>query len=140
MALQPITSVKDLIETAREAEAAQELEHAAKLYERVIKEDVINEYAYDRLMILYRKFKQYKEEMRIINAGIKAYENLYKTKSKHIRSRKVAEISNALLKSTGLADKKGNQLYDPEPIGKWKKRKEKKQLKRNLKSNKSQVH
>lgn len=124
MALQPITSVKDLIETAREAEAAQELEHAAKLYERVIKEDLINEYAYDRLIILYRKFKQYKDELRIINAGIKAYENLYKTKSKHTRSRKVAEISNALLKSTGLADKKGNHLYDPEPIGKWKKRKE----------------
>lgn len=124
MALQPITSVKDLIETAREAEASQELERAAELYERVIEEDLINEYAYDRLMVLYRRFKQYKDELRIIKAGIKAYENLYKTKSKHTRSRKIAEISNALLKSTGLADKKGNHLYDPEPIGKWKKRKE----------------
>lgn len=124
MALQPITSVKDLIETAREAEASQELERAAELYERVIEEDLINEYAYDRLMILYRRFKQYKDELRIIETGIKAYENLYKTKSKHTRSRKIAEISNALLKSTGLADKKGNHLYDPEPIGKWKKRKE----------------
>ncbi len=67
--------------------------------------------------------KQYKNELRIINAGIKAFENLYKTRSKHSRSMKVAEITNALLKSTGLTDKKGNHLYDPEPIGKWKKRK-----------------
>ena len=116
-------TVKDIIESARDAEAAQERERAAELYEQVIKESPVNEYAYDRLMILYRKPKQYKDEMRIINAGIKAYENFYKTKSKHSRSRKVAEMSNAFLKSTGLADKKGNHLYDPEPIGKWKKRK-----------------
>ncbi len=123
MTLQTVTSVKDIIDRAREAEAGQELERAAELYEQVIKEDPVNEYAYDRLMILYRKSKQYKDEMRIINAGIKAYENFYKKKSKHSRSRKVAEISNAFLKSTGLADKKGNHLYDLEPIAKWKKRK-----------------
>ena len=116
-------TVKDIIERAREAEAVQDLERAAELYEQVIKESPINEYAYDRLMILYRKSKQYKDEMRIINAGIKAYENFYKTKSKHSRSRKVVEMSNAFLKSTGLADKEGNHVYDPEPIGKWKKRK-----------------
>ena len=116
-------TVKDIIESARDTEAGQELERAAKLYEQVIKESPVNEYAYDRLMILYRKSKQYKDEMRIINAGIKAYENFYETKSKHSRSRKVAEISNAILKSTGLADKEGNHVYDPEPIGKWKKRK-----------------
>jgi len=59
----------------------------------------------------------------IINAGVKAFKNLYKTKSEHSRSRKVAEISNALLKSTGLANKKGNRFYNPETICKWKKRK-----------------
>jgi hypothetical protein len=74
-------------------------------------------------MILYRKAKPYKDEMRIIKAGIKAYENFYKTKSKRLRSRKIAEISNAFLKSTGLADKEGIPVYDPEPLGKWKKRK-----------------
>ncbi len=124
MALEPITSVKDLLDRAHEAEAAQELEHAVELYEQAIKEDAINEYSYDRVMIIYRKLKKYKDELRIINAGIKAFESLYKTNSKHSKSRKILEISNALLKSTGLADKKGNHLYDPEPIGKWKKRKQ----------------
>ena len=124
MALNPITSVKDAIERAREAEARQETESAAETYEQVIKADPVNEVAYDRLMVLYRKSKQLDDELRIINAGIKAFENFYKAKSKHSRSRKVAEISQALLKYTGLADKKGNHLYNPEPIDKWKKRKE----------------
>ncbi|HLL41926.1 MAG TPA: hypothetical protein VK369_02255 [Segetibacter sp.] len=115
--------MKDIIERTREAEAGQEWERAAKLYEQVIKESPVNEYAYDRLMILYRKAKPYKDELRIIKAGIKAYENFYKTKSKRLRSRKVAEISNAFLKSTGLADKEGIPVYDQEPLGKWKKRK-----------------
>jgi len=42
-------TVKDIIERTREAEAGQEWEHAAKLYEQVIKESPVNEYAYDRL-------------------------------------------------------------------------------------------
>lgn len=123
MSLQSIISIKDTIEKAREAEAGQEVERAIELYKQVIKDNPVNEPAYDRLMILYRKSGRYKDELKIINAGIKAFESLYKAKSKHSRSRKVAEISSALLKSTGLADKKGNHLYEPEPIGKWKKRK-----------------
>jgi len=46
-------TVKDIIERAREAEAGQDLERAAELYEQVIKEAPLNEYAYDRLMILF---------------------------------------------------------------------------------------
>jgi hypothetical protein len=37
---------------------------------------------------------------------------------------KVAEITNALLKSTGLIDKKGSHLYNPKLNEKWKKRKQ----------------
>ncbi len=122
MALEHITSVKDLMERAHQAEADEELEHASELYEQVIKDDPTNEFGYDRLMIVYRKLKEYKKELRIINAGIKAFENYYKSKSKHSKSKKVADLSNAFLKSSGLADKKGNHLYDLEPIGKWKKR------------------
>lgn len=122
MAFEAISTVKDLIRMAQDAESNQQPEQAIELYKKAVKEDSVNEYAYDRLFVIYRKLKQYKEEAKAIKAGIKAFENLYKKKSKFSRSKKVTEISNALLKSTGLADKKGNHLYDPEPIGKWKKR------------------
>ena len=114
-------SLTGILEKAREAESEGNLEQAASLYEKIIQERPREEFAFDRLMIIYRKLKRYKDEVKIIDAGIKAFENLYK--SKHSGSRKIAEISSALLKSTGLADKKGNQLYEPEPMGKWKKRK-----------------
>ncbi len=95
MALEHITSVKDLMERAHQAEADDELEHASELYEQVIKDDPTNEFGYDRLMIVYRKLKEYKKELRIINAGIKPFKNYYKSKSKHSKSKKVADLSNA---------------------------------------------
>ncbi len=71
-------------------------------------------------MIMYRKLKDYKKELAVIDRGIKAFEDFYG--SKVSKSKKAAEISNKLAKSLGLIDKKGNSTYDPEPIGKWKKR------------------
>jgi tetratricopeptide (TPR) repeat protein len=121
--MEVIRSNTELVKDGRTAEAANDLEAAASLYEKAIKNDPLQENVYDRLMIIYRKLKQYKAELRIINAGIKAYENYYKPKARGVKAKRVEEISLALLKSTGLTDKKGNHMYDPEPIGKWKKRK-----------------
>ena len=115
-------SIQQIIAKAKAAETARELDDAAGIYEQLVEQDNLNEYAYERLMIIYRKQQLYKDELRTINAGIKAFENFYHSKLKG-KSKKITELSNALLKSTGLLDKKGNTLYDPEPIGKWKKRK-----------------
>jgi hypothetical protein len=112
-------STRELIEKAREAESVH-LEDAANIYHDVLDRGNLSEEAYDRLMIVYRKLKDYKNELVVIDRGIKAYEDFYKAKSS--RSKKVAELSNKLAKSTGLLDKKGNTTYDPEPIAKWKKR------------------
>jgi tetratricopeptide (TPR) repeat protein len=111
---------KDLIVKAKEAEGAENWEQAAEIYKQVLKEDHLEGEAYDRLMMVYRKLKDYKKELAVIDQGIKAFEAFYD--SKVSRSKKVVEISNKLAKSFGLMDKKGNSTYDPEPIGKWKKR------------------
>ena len=114
------TTTKDLLEKAKEAEAAQEFEQAASIYEQILKQDNLKDEAYDRLMIVYRKLKDYKKELEVIDRGIKVFEDFYN--SKVTKSKKVIEISNKLAKSFGLIDKKGNHIYDPEPIGKWKRR------------------
>ena len=105
-----------------EVEEKEDFGTAIKEYEEAIKKNALAEKAYDRLMILYRKEKNYKKEFRIITAGIKAFESFYK--SKKSRSKKIADISQKLNRSFGFTDKKGNSLYDPEPIARWKKRKE----------------
>lgn len=115
-----VVAIKKIIEEANRAEG-KDIFIAIKEYEEVIKKNALAEKAYDRLMILYRKEKEYKKELRIINAGIKSFEAFYK--SKKSRSKKIADISNKLNRSFGFTDNKGNSVYDPEPIARWKKRK-----------------
>ena len=115
-------SVKEILAQAQEAEKSKDSRTAVELYNSVLKTDDLNVNAYDRLMKIYRQLKEYKKELMIINKGIKAYEQLYKSERK-TRSKKINDISQKLNRSFGLIDKKGNNTYDPEPIARWKKRK-----------------
>jgi hypothetical protein len=115
-------SLKEILAQAQDAEKSKDSRTAVELYNSVLKTDDLNVNAYDRLMKIYRQLKEYKKELMIINKGIKAYEKLYKSERK-TRSKKINDISQKLNRSFGLIDKKGNNIYDPEPIGRWKKRK-----------------
>lgn len=112
----------ELFAAAKEKEAAGEWKEAIALYEKLIKLHPLEEKAYDRLMIAYRKLKEPRKELNAIKSGIDAFEELYK-KSKKTPDKKVIQISRALQKATGLLDRKGESLYRPEPIGRWLKRK-----------------
>lgn len=118
-------STENLLQKSREAEDDGNLEEAASLYEQVIKSNKLEELPFDRLMILYRKMKQYKDELRIINKGISLFEKSIKkpTRKNSAKSEKLILLSNAFMKNAGLKDKKGNLLYIPEPISRWMKRK-----------------
>ncbi len=116
-----IIALKQTREDGIEAEEKQDTAAAISDYEEAIKNNPLAEKAYDRLMIINRKAKDYKSELRIINSGIKAFEDFYKPKKSS--SKKIAEISNKLNRSFGFIDKKGNILNDPQPIARWKKRK-----------------
>lgn len=116
-----VVTLKQTLKEAEKAEEKEDVSLAIKDYENAIQKDPLAEKAYDRLMILYRKDKNYKKELQLINSGIKAFESFYK--SRKSGSKKIAEISKKLNKSFGFTDKKGNAIYDPEPIARWKKRK-----------------
>ncbi len=117
-----IPSVKDLHEQAAEAQAGKDNAAAIKLYEQILGQDALNIAAYNSLMKLYRRSKEYKKEIAIINKAIKNYEAYYR-KHQPRHSKKIDDISQRLNKAFGLTDKKGNAVYSPEPIGGWKKRK-----------------
>jgi len=112
----------ETLEKARAAEKEGDLKSAANYYEKVRKVYPTDQNIYNRLMIIYRKLKEYKKELSIINAGIKNFTGLYN--SHKTSNKKIASLSRALLKSTGLVNKKGESVYEQEPIGKWKKRRE----------------
>jgi len=114
----------ELISEAREAEENNELEQAAKIYERAIKSEPHEEQPYNRLMIIYRKLTRYEDELKIIRKGIDTFERLYQKKSERLlgKNQSVARLSNALAKSLGQKGKKAETAYQPEPIAKWMKR------------------
>jgi hypothetical protein len=115
---------EELVKEAREAEGSDP-ETAIRLYQRAVKQEPHIELAYDRLMIVYRKEKMYTEELELINKGIKAFESFFAERSKKImgKNAKAVQLSNALAKSLGLKDKKGNDQVMKEPIASWMKRK-----------------
>ena len=121
--MEVVQTVNEMFLQAKALEQSGELEAAADIYNRIITADKLNEAAYDRLMIIYRKLKDAKKEQWTIDAGIKAYRHFYKQKRPHSRNKKIKELSQALMKSTGLTDKKGNSVFIPEPIARWQKRK-----------------
>ena len=112
------------LQQAAAAEKSGDLASAEKLYKQEINKSAFNASVYTRLMIIYRKQKKYKEELEIINKALqhfKEYQN--KKSSSKTNSAAIKKLSNSLNKSLGLTDKKGNFLYEPEPIPAWKKRK-----------------
>jgi tetratricopeptide (TPR) repeat protein len=114
---------KEWLEKANAHERNDELNEAAEAYKKAIGENPNQELPYQRLMIIYRKQKEYRKELEIIRAGIKAFEELYRSSLKVTYSKKIEQLSRALMKSTGLTDRKGQQLYDREPVGSWRRRK-----------------
>jgi tetratricopeptide (TPR) repeat protein len=100
----------------------EDREQAIKEYKKIASTYPLNEEVYNRLMILYRQLKMDKEELFWIDKAIKVFEKSFRKPSFHSNS-KIASLSKSLLRSTGLIDKKGESFYQPEPIGKWQKRK-----------------
>ena len=100
-----------------------ELAAAAEAWNKVRIAHPLRAKSYDRLMIIYRKLKEYDKELKVINSAISAFHKKHKEQQISF-PRKITVLSKALLKATGLADKKGNNIYRPGEVEKWEKRKE----------------
>jgi hypothetical protein len=100
-------------------------EEPLELYQQQVQQGIFSPIPYDRLMIHYRKAKDYDAELKVIKKGIDVFKKFYAgvqgANAKRKRS-KIAELSKKISKSTGLTDKKGNDVYLPEPLPRWIKR------------------
>jgi hypothetical protein len=97
-------------------------------YEEQAKAGAIDPFYYDRLMIYYRKHKEYKKELSLINKALKIFADHFKKQADEILAvaksgAAIKRLSAKINKSAGLVDKKGNPHYMPEPILRWLKRK-----------------
>jgi tetratricopeptide (TPR) repeat protein len=109
------------------AEANGDIDQAIKVYEKNIKKEIADSFPFDRLMIIYRKQKRYKDELRVINRGIEVFNNQLERQQQQLLShsknkKQLQKLSDIFGKKTGLAGKKNS--YVPAPVSKWLKRKE----------------
>jgi len=114
----------DLLNKAKQLEKQGAAEEATAVYEKIIRNDPFDEYAYNRLMIIHRKNKEYKKEKAVLDAAIKAFQQLYSESLRVSATPRIKTLSKQILKATGLADKSGNLLYEREPLYRWNKRRE----------------
>jgi hypothetical protein len=111
---------------AKEAEKAGDTGAAIRLYEANIKYDYADRTAFERLMVIYRRQKKFRDEVRVIDRGLELFQQLGREHTEHALSRRVngkklAALSRAILRKSGLQQQ---QSPLPEPLNKWLKRKE----------------
>lgn len=111
---------------ARKAEQEGETDQAAALYKQVVSTDPLAEDAWQRLMILHRKSKDYAGELKIINLALQAFNTHHREEQQQWlrENRKAARVAKSLAKSLGLMDKKGIVIDDNPVLEKWKHRRE----------------
>lgn len=117
-------SGEDILAQAAALEKDGELDKAASLYLRYLKKIPGNEYAFSRLMIIYRKQRDTQKEAEIIDRAIKTFEEIFKKATRITPTKKTIAISQKLMKAMGLPDKKGKEFSEREPLKTWHKRKQ----------------
>ena|SRR5687768_9701278 len=109
----------EYIKQAKLAEEEGNIEEATALYEKAIKQKPLLEQPYNRLMVIYRKDKKYKEELRVIDKALDRFIKHYDKKKETFKvPDKVARLSKALLKKIGDGNKASENSY-PQPVQKW---------------------
>jgi tetratricopeptide (TPR) repeat protein len=117
-------SKNELLKEARLQELEGKTEDAIKSYNTVIRKDPLQAGAYNRVMILYRKLKEYKKELAIIKQAIAAYEKGFKDDQQIWKktNSKSARVSLSLAKSMGPLNDRGLPVYEEPQIITWRKR------------------
>jgi tetratricopeptide (TPR) repeat protein len=123
MALHMVKHYSVFISEARLAEEEKDLDRAAELYERAVRQKPLEEEPFDRLMIIYRKQKKYREELKLVEKALDLFTKHYDKKAMQIygRNKKLENTGRALLRSLMPGN---SEPYYPQPIPRWLKRKE----------------
>ena len=117
--MQATQHYSEYVKQAKMAEKDGNIEEAMALYEKAIKQRPLLEQPYNRLMIIYRKNKKLKEELRVIDKALDVFIGHYEKKKAAFKMPdKVARLSKAILKALNTDGKPFETSY-PQPIQKW---------------------
>ncbi|MBZ4192174.1 hypothetical protein [Niabella beijingensis] len=119
-----VIAAKEIYQEGRRHEAAGDTGAAVKAYGQVLQKQPLFAAPYNRLMIIFRKQKEYKKEKAIISQAIAAYENKVKEEVQTWsgNNKKSAGLNRSLAKALGLLGNKGLPLYEDAQVAGWRKR------------------
>lgn len=111
---------------AKDAESQGDAGRAITLYQQAVKNNPLEEQAWQRQMVLYRKQKDYAGELKVINLALETYiTHTKKTQQEWLRqNKKVAPLFKSLAKSLGLMNSKEVMVNDDPVLDKWRHRQE----------------
>lgn len=119
-------SLPELHRLAKQAEQDSDVKQAIDYYQRSLKLDPMDDVAYHRLMVLYRREKEYRKELTVIDAAIKAHlDDSQRSRREWLnQNKKQARLAKQLMTSLGLLDQKGKETLESSQVSTWKKRRE----------------
>lgn len=89
----------------KKLEQSGKIEEAKKLYEKNISKDFEGNFPYDRLAVIYRKEKDYDNEIRVLNHAIRVFSTLQSVSPRADISPKLNKFKERLAKVTELRKK-----------------------------------
>ncbi len=117
-------SVKERLESARNLERKSDYTAAQKTYQSILRSDLLNIQAYNRLMIIHRKRRKYAAELDVIRQAIAAYRAAIVSDQQIVNDRDQisAAISRKLAQSLGLLDENGLPVFEDPQVLAWRQR------------------
>jgi uncharacterized protein YciI len=107
--MKPVNSTNEQIAIARRLEKESRLSDAAVIYQKIFDKDPTDQQVIGRLLVMYRKLKEYKKELAVLDDAIAAYQHRQKDiRNKWIQSHpKAASAGKSMLRQL---EKDGNAL------------------------------
>ena len=101
--MQAAQTIKERFAEARRLEQTGESERAAALYQKIVDSDPDNQPAVGRLLVIYRKLKEYRKELAVIDAVLAAFAQRDKDlQAKWIKAHpKAAGASRSMVRQLG---------------------------------------
>jgi len=112
-----------------ELEKKGDIEDAIKLYEQNVADEFFGTHPYDRLAIIYRKRKQFDDEIRILKRKISIFEKINQEGLHYFLEHYPKDFPKELIEKAKsfkqIRDIKGKVIFNPYPVDNYRKRLEK---------------
>ena len=109
-----------------ELEKKGDIENAIKLYEQNVADEFFGTHPYDRLAIIYRKRKQFNDEIRILKRKISIFEKINQEELHYFLEHYSKDYPKELIEKAKsfkqIRDTKGRVIFNPYPVDNYRKR------------------